>query len=165
MEAHMNVSFGSVLLSELGSVDAVLLEKNATVWHSTHPCKRIAGYTVVRSIGFLPLLLLYFYFNIEDILKKHSDGNQYELNIKVWLGITTYINLKSDLSSHLIEVVKFSNYVINPTEGVLYVKLTFPNSVPAKAKIFVVNNTHLLRSPFLRHHNSSWTLSWEAKIL
>ena len=74
MEAHMNVSFGSVLLSELGSVDAVLLEKNATVLHSTHPCKRIAGYTVVRSIGFLPLLLLYFYFNIEDILKSIQMG-------------------------------------------------------------------------------------------
>lgn len=114
---------------------------------------------------FSPSLTTLFLFQHRRYFKKHSDGNQYELNIKVWLGVTTYINLKSDLSSHLTEVVKFSNYVINPTEGVLYVKLTFPNSVPAKAKIFVVNNTHLLRSPFLRHHNSSWTPSWEARIL
>lgn len=122
MEAHMNFSFGSVQLSELRSVHTVLLEQSTAVWHSTHLCKQITAYTVVRSflllLSFLPLF--FFLFQHKRYFKKYSDRNRYELHINIWLGIKTYIILKSDLSSQLTEVLKSSesSNVINPTEGI-----------------------------------------------
>lgn len=73
MEAHMNFSFLGAI-EELRSVDAVLLEKNTAVWHSTHPCKQITAYTVVTSINFLPLF--FFLFKHRRYFKKYSDRNK-----------------------------------------------------------------------------------------
>lgn len=57
-------------------VCTVLLEQSTAVWHSTHLCKQITAYTVVRSflllLSFLPFFI--FYFNIKDTLKSIQTG-------------------------------------------------------------------------------------------